>query len=131
MLCCHLYQVFVLTEATPLCTELWIAIENKLYINIESLQPGQQILEVWPEELDFPLLLINQAFKSEDDTGELYLACSNLNLSYEQITTIYKKRWGIEEYRKSIRTNTGLAKSPTKNINTQTNHSILSIVAYV
>jgi len=32
--------------------------ENKLYINIESLQPGQQTVEVWLEELDFPLLLI-------------------------------------------------------------------------
>jgi len=106
--------------------------ENKLYINIESLQPGQQTVEVWLEELDFPLLLIKQVFKNEDDTvGELYLACSDLNLSYKQITTIYKKRWGVEEYHKSIKSNTGFAKSPTKNIKTQTNHFILSIVDYV
>jgi hypothetical protein len=105
---------------------------TKEYINIESLQPGQQTVEVWLEELDFPLLLTKQVFKNEDDTvGELYLACSDLNLSYELIATIYKKRWGVEEYHKSIKSNTGFAKSPTKSIKTQTNHFVLSIVAYV
>jgi len=52
---------------------------------------------------------------------------------YEQITTIYKKRWGsrVEEYHKSIKSNTGFAKSPTKIIKTQMNHYVLSIVAYI
>ena len=106
--------------------------ENKKYISIETLQPGQQTVEIWLEELDFPLLLTKQVFKNENDTvGELYLACSDLNLSYEQINTIYKKRWGVEEYHKSTKSNTGFAKSPTKTIKTQTNHYVLSIVAYV
>jgi hypothetical protein len=106
--------------------------EKKEYISIETLQPGQQTVEIWLEELDFPLLLTKQVFKNENDTvGELYLACSDSNLSYDQITTIYKKRWGVEEYHKSIKSNTGFAKSPTKTIKTQTNHYILSIVAYV
>ena len=106
--------------------------QNKQYLSIDTLQPGQQTVEVWLEELDFPLLLTKQVFKNEDDTvGELYLACSDLNLSYDQITTIYKKRWGVEEYHKSIKSNTGFAKSPTKIIKTQTNHFILSIVAYI
>lgn len=106
--------------------------EKKKYISIETLQPGQQTVEIWLEELDFPLLLTKQVFKNENDTvGELYLACSDLNLSYDQITAIYKKRWGVEEYHKSIKSNTGFAKSPTKTIKTQTNHYVLSIVAYV
>lgn len=106
--------------------------DNKEYISIETLQPGQQTVEIWLKELDFPLLLTKQVFKNENDTvGELYLACSDLNLSYDQITTIYKKRWGVEEYHKSIKSNTGFAKSPTKTIKTQTNHYVLSIVAYV
>jgi hypothetical protein len=104
----------------------------KKYSSIESLQPGQQTVEVWLEELGFPLLLTKQVFKNEDDTvGELYLACSDASLSYEQITTLYKKRWGVEEYHKSVKSNTALAKSPTKIIKTQTNHFVLSIVAYV
>lgn len=106
--------------------------QNKKYISIETLQSGEQTVEVWFEELDFPLLLTKQVFKNENDTvGELYLACSDLSLSYEQITTIYKKRWGVEEYHKSIKSNTGFAKSPTKTIKTQINHYILSIVAYI
>lgn len=106
--------------------------EKKEYISIGTLQPGQQTVEIWLKELDFPLLLTKQVFKNENDTvGELYLACSDLNLSYDQITTIYKKRWGVEEYHKSIKSNTGFAKSPTKTIKTQTNHYVLSIVAYV
>jgi hypothetical protein len=105
---------------------------NKKYISIETLQPGQQTVEIWLKELDFPLLLTKQVFKNENDTvGELYLACSDLNLSFDQITTIYKKRWGVEEYHKSIKSNTGFAKSPTKTIKTQTNHFVLSIVAYI
>jgi hypothetical protein len=106
--------------------------ENKKYISIETLQPGQQTVEIWLEELDFPLLLTKQVFKNENGTvGELYLACSDLNLAYDKITTIYKKRWGVEEYHKSIKSNTGFAKSPTKTIKTQTNHYVLSIVAYI
>jgi transposase len=89
-------------------------------------------VEIWLEELDFPLLLIKQVFKNEDDTvAELYLACSDLNLSYEQITTIYKKRWGVEEYHKSVKSNLSFAKSPTHTIRAQTNHFMLSILAYV
>jgi hypothetical protein len=106
--------------------------QNKEYIKIESLQPGQQTVEVWLEELDYPLLLIKQVFKNGDGTvGELYLACSDLTLEYEQITAIYKKRWGVEEYHKSVKSNVGFAKSPTKTIKTQTNHFILSLIAYV
>ena len=99
--------------------------KTKNYISIESLQPGQQTVEVWLEELDFPLLLVKQVFKNEDDTvGELYLACSDLSLTYERITTIYKRRWGVEEYHKSVKSNVGFAKSPTHTIKTQTNHFI-------
>jgi hypothetical protein len=102
------------------------------YVNIESLQPEQQTMEVWFKELDFPLLLVKQIFKNEDDTvGELYLACSDLNLSYARITTIYKKRWGVEVYHKSVKSNASFSKSPTKREKTQTNHFILSILAYV
>jgi hypothetical protein len=106
--------------------------DAKKYVGIESLQLGQQTVEIWLEGLDFPLLLVKQVFKNEDDTvGELYLACSDLNLSYEQINTIYQKRWGVEVYHKSTKSNASFAKSPTKTIKTQMNHFMLSIIAYV
>ncbi len=106
--------------------------EEDIFVSIESLQPGQQAVEVWFDELDFPLLLTKQVFKDEDDTvGELYLACSDLNLDYGQIAAIYQRRWGVEEYHKSVKSNTGFSRSPTHTIRTQTNHFMLSILAYV
>jgi hypothetical protein len=105
---------------------------QKKYIGIGSLQLEQQPVEIWLEELNFPLLLTKQVFKNEDGTvGELYLVCSDLNLSYEQITTIYKRRWSVEVYHKSVKSNASFAQSPTKTIQTQTNHFMLSILAYV
>ena len=89
-------------------------------------------MEIWLEELDFPLLLTKQVFKNENDTvGELYLVCSDLNLSYHKITTICKKRWSVEEFHKSIKSNTGFAKSPTKTVKTQMNHYMLSIIIVI
>ena len=64
-------------------------------------------------------------------SAKLYLVCSDLNLSYHKITTIYKKRWGLEEFHKSIKSNTGFAKSPTKTVKTQMNHYMLSIIACI
>jgi len=105
---------------------------QKKYIGIGLLYLEQQPVEVWLEELDFPLLLTKQVFKNEDGTvGELYLVCSDLNLSYEQISTIYKRRWSVEVYHKSVKSNASFAKSPTKIVQTQTNHFVLSILAYV
>ena len=104
----------------------------KQYVSIESLQPGQQTVEVWLKGSDFPLLLTKQVFKNGDGTvGELYLACSDLSLSCEQINMHYQKRWSIEEYHKSLKSNLGFARSPTKIIRTQLNHFMLTVVAYL
>jgi IS4 transposase len=106
--------------------------QEKKYRGISSLKAEQQSVEVWVEEIDFPLLLTKQVFKNEDGTeGVLYLVCSELSLSYEQIATIYKRRWNVEVYHKSVKNNAGFSKSPTKTTQTQINHFILSILAYV
>lgn len=106
--------------------------EQDKYVGIESLELEQQTVEVWLEGLDFPLLLTKQVFKNGDGTvGELYLVTSDLNLSYDTMTAIYKKRWNIEVYHKSVKSNASFAKSPTKTIKTQTNHFMLSILAFV
>ena len=87
---------------------------------------------VYIEQLEFPILIAKQVFKNEDGVaGTLYLASSDLNLSYEQITTIYQKRWKVEEYHKSIKSNTSFPRSPTKTLKTQQSHFIASILAYV
>jgi hypothetical protein len=100
---------------------------QKKYVVLNLCSCGQQTVEIWLEGLDFPLLLVKRVFKYEDGTfRELYLVCSNLNLSYEQITIIYKKRWGVEIYHKSTKGNGIFAKTPTKN-NKETNEPFYAL----
>ena len=96
-----------------------------------GLEPGT-VREVYVEQVEFPLLLAKQVFKNEDGLeGALYLVTSDVALDYERLTTIYKRRWKVEEYHKSFKSNASLAKSPTKTIRTQSNHVFASIYAFV
>jgi IS4 transposase len=52
-------------------------------------------------------------------------------LSYDQITTIYQRRWKVEEYHKSLKQNASFGDSPTKNPDTQSNHFFASMLAYI
>lgn len=106
--------------------------ENGEYVSIKSLKLEGCTMSVYFEQLDFPVLICKQVFKNKDgSTGTLYLASSDLNLFYDQITTIYKKRWRVEDYHKSVKSNASFAKSPTKTPITQESHFIASIMAYV
>lgn len=62
--------------------------------------------------------------------GVLYLVSIDLTLTYEQITTIYHKRWKVEEYHKSLKQHVCLCKSPTKRVRTQSNHIFASIYSF-
>ena len=87
--------------------------------------------EVYLEGVDFPLLLVKQVFENEDgSTGVLYLVTSDTTLNYELITTLYRKRWHVEEYHKSLKQNASLEKSPTRTVATQTTHFFASLCAY-
>jgi hypothetical protein len=78
-----------------------------------------------------PVQIARQVFTNEDgSSGVLYLATSDLTIGYTDITTIYQKRWKVEEYHKSTKSNLGLAKSPTKRVTTQSNHFFAVAYAY-
>ncbi|MEI6430118.1 MAG: transposase, partial [Pseudanabaena sp. ELA607] len=64
-------------------------------------------------------------------TGILYLACSNLDLTASDINTIYQKRWTVEEFHKSLKSNLALAKFPTGIPHTQKNHIFACFFAFV
>lgn len=84
----------------------------------------------WIKGLEFPVLLYRQVFTNKDDsTGILYLACSDLDLQGEAIETIYQKRWKVELFHKTLKSNAALAKSPTKRVRTQSNHVFMAIYA--
>jgi hypothetical protein len=104
------------------------------WINIKSLDiPDNTPVKVWLKDMDFPVLLVKQIFKDEENkqTGVRFLVSNDFDLTDDQFTTIYKKRWSVEEYHKSLKQNVGIAKSPTRTLKTQTNHIYCAIWAYV
>jgi hypothetical protein len=89
-------------------------------------------IKVWLKDLEFPVLMTKQVFTNKDNsTGFRFLVSNDFSLADEQFTTIYKKRWGVEEYHKSLKQNASVAKSPTRTVKTQSNHLFAAIFAYV
>lgn len=87
---------------------------------------------VWLKGIKFPLKLLRQVFTNEDGSkGERYLITNDLKLDFDQTTTIYKRRWKVEEYHKSLKQNAAVAKSPTKTVRSQSNHLFAALSAYV
>jgi hypothetical protein len=108
--------------------------KNSSWTAINDLEiPDNTPVTVWLKDLDFPVLLIKQVFINEGDTvqGIRFLVSNDLNLTYEHFVTIYKKRWGVEEYHKSLKQNASFTKSPAKVVKTQSNHVFCSICAFV
>lgn len=80
-----------------------------------------------------PLRLIKQVVKNGDD-GEsiyLYLVTNDIDLSFNEVLEIYKKRWKIEEYHKSLKQNLKIEHSPTKVETSQRNHIYLSVCGFI
>ena len=95
------------------------------------LQPKQPI-KIWIKDLKIPVLLCKFVFKNKDRSiGEMYLVSNDLELSADQFEELYKKRWSVEEYHKSLKQNASLAKSPTRTVKTQTSHIFASLLAYI
>ena len=84
-------------------------------------------VQAWIKGLDFPVLLIRQVFTNKDEsTGEMFLACSDLTCDGETIETIYQKRWKVETFHKTLKSNAALSKSPTRRVRTQSNHCFMA-----
>ena len=93
--------------------------------------PDEQPLRVWLRSVKPTVLVARQVFTNKDGSqGVLYLVSSDTSLDQAQLTTIYHRRWRIEQYHKSLKQNASMGKSPTKNPNTQANHFFASILAY-
>jgi hypothetical protein len=103
------------------------------FVPVSSLTlEADTVTIVWLEDVDFPLLLIKQVFTNKDGSiGIVYLVTSDTTLNADQITTLYQKRWKVEEYHKSLKSNLGFAKSPTKIVTTQSNHIFACLAAFV
>ena len=106
---------------------------NGQWLRIDSLTlEANTPLEIYLESVDFPLLLVKQVFANEDGSvGIQYLVSSDMSLTGDGMTTIYRKRWNVEPYHKSLKQNASLEKSPTQTVATQTNHLFASLCAYI
>ncbi len=124
------------TFVIPLKSNRLIAlIENgkisENYVGIDSVKPGENKL-VRLKDVDFTLRLYRQVLKNEDGvTVILDLVSNDLELTNEQIAKIYHKRWTIEIYHESLKNNVSLEKSPTKTVQTQSNHIFASLCGYI
>lgn len=103
------------------------------YVSVASLPLEAGVVQiVYLEGVDFPLALTKQVFANEDGSiGIQYLVTSDLRLSAEQMTTIYRTRWNVEPYHKSLKQNAALEKSPTRTVRTQTNHLFAAMCGYI
>jgi len=94
--------------------------------------PDNTPVTVWLKDLEFPILLTKQVFINKNQsTGVRFLVSNDFSLSDDDFTTLYKKRWSVEEYHKSLKQNAAIEKSPTRTVKTQSNHIFASIMAYV
>ncbi len=99
-------------------------------VNTLGLKTGT-LLEIYLENVPFPIMLGKQIFKNEDGSqGVLYLVSSDKDITYEQLTEVYKKRWHIEVFHKSLKSNASLCKSQTRIEKTQCNHIFASMYAF-
>ena len=108
--------------------------EDKLqgrFSRIDSLSWSEDTpLLGWIKGLDFPGLLHRQVFTNKDGSmGTLYLTCSDLDQQALGIETIYQKRWRVEVFHKTLKSDAALAKSPTKRVRTQSNHVCMALYA--
>ena len=101
------------------------------FISMSDIEYSEQEpVRVWVKGLNFPVLAHKQIFTNKDGSqGILYLICSDLDCDKDAIETIYKKRWKVEVYHKTLKQNANMSKSPTKRVRTQANHIFMSIYA--
>ena len=80
----------------------------------------------------FPLKLVRQVFKNGGcgSEAELFLLTNDTGLTADRINSIYKKRWNIEVFHKSLKQNAALGRSETKIERSQHNHIFASMMAF-
>lgn len=94
------------------------------FVPVDTLELKEKaVFKIYLEGVNFPFRLIQQVFENEDgSTGLPYLVTSEPTLTYDEITSIYRKRGNLEPYHQSLKQNASLEKSPTQTVVTQTHH---------
>jgi Transposase DDE domain len=104
----------------------WLKLEE-----INNQLDTQNTLSIWLEGCTHMCYLTKQIFTNKDGTSvTMYLITNDQALTKDQIHTIYQRRWKVEEFHKSLKSNLSLEKSPTKHKTSQSNHIFYSITAF-
>ena len=99
---------------------------------LEKCKLGKRAVKLYLKGLDFPVVVVKKTFKhGRKSSGTLYLATSNLELAYEDIFNLYKRRWKIEEYHKSLKSNCSLEKCQASSHTAQKSHFYCVALAYL
>ena len=102
------------------------------FVKISELAMELGLRQVYIRQLESPVSVCKDLFINEDNSQAVqYLLSTNLSLTFQQVITTYQRRWGVEEYHKSIKQNASAAKAPLKTITTQANHLFASLCAYI
>jgi hypothetical protein len=101
------------------------------FVRMDTLElSDKQAVRGWLKGYGNEVLLVRQVFTNKDgSTGLLNLVCSDLTCDGDSVATLYKNRWKVEVFHKSLKSNAALAKSPTRRVTTQNNHVFMSIYA--
>ena len=102
------------------------------FIRVDTLElSDKQSIRGYLKGYDKEILLVRRVFTNKDgSSGILHLVSSDIILDGDSVSTIYEKRWKVEEFFKSLKHNVDFALSPTKTVKTQSNHIFLSILAF-
>jgi hypothetical protein len=66
--------------------------------------PENTPVVLWLKDLVFPVVLFKEVFRNKDgSTGQRFLVSNDVSLSGDQFETLYKKRWSVEVYHKSLK----------------------------
>jgi hypothetical protein len=105
--------------------------KKKRFVRVDELDfPGQTAVPGWLKGYAKAVLLVRHVFTNKDGSaGVLHLVFSDLTCDYDAITTTYKKRWKVEVFHKSLKSNANLEKSPTRTVRTQSNLIFMFICA--
>lgn len=99
---------------------------------LQDLMPGKRAVNLYLKDLDFAVRVVKRVFKNEDDSsGTLYLATSDLGLEYNEIFTLYQRRWRVEVYHKSLKSNCSLGRCQASSHTGQRSHFFLSAFAFL
>jgi len=107
---------------------------NGKYVSIANVDmEGCSSRLVYLEGYEDTLKITKQVSKDGDDDESiyLYLVTNDIDLTTDKILEIYKRRWKIEEYHKSLKQNLKIEHSPTKVQISQLNHIFLSVCGFI